>query len=125
MRHFTSGPAVLAPEPRKPETDMNNTDPRAAASLALQKATTVYNAARSEALQAEDAHATAEYRVAQYALDIDAGAHNAESKHQDAYQYSVRTGAALSIANRAVVAALAERNRLYDIYLDLSAASKA
>lgn len=103
---------------------MNKTDPRAAASIALRDAIAVYNAAVAEATQAEDAHAQAEHRVAQRAGDVDAGEHNAESKHQDAYQYSVRTGAALSIANRAVAAALAERNRLHDIYLDLSAASK-
>ena len=97
---------------------MTKTDPRAAASIALRDATAVYNAAVAEAAQAEDAHAQAEYRVAQRAGDVDAGEHNAESKYQDAYQYSVRTGAALNISKRAVAAALAERNRLYNIYLE-------
>jgi hypothetical protein len=90
---------------------MNQTDPRAAASIALRNANDVYRAAVAEATQAEDTHAQAESTLALRGLDW--------SEHVE------RTGAALSIANRAVKVALAERNRLYDIYLDLSAASKA
>ena len=91
---------------------MTKTDPRAAASIALRNANSVYRAAVAEATQAEDIHTQAESTLALSSLD-------------DWSEYVERTGAALRIANRAVEVALAERNRLYDIYLDLSAASKA
>lgn len=90
---------------------MTKTDPRAAASLALRDANAVYRAAVAEATQAEDIHAQAESTLALRGLDWS--------------EYVERTGAALRIANRAVEVALAERNRLYNIYLELSAASKA
>ena len=122
---------------------MNQTDPRAAASLALRNATAVYRAAVAEATQAEDAHAQAEYTLAARNGDGDAALADTTrtygSERKAAYQAlntakwkiefasndAERTGAALRIANRAVEVALAERNRLYNIYLELSAASKA
>lgn len=93
---------------------MTKTDPRAAASLALRDATAVYNAAVAEATQAEDAHAQAEYRFAARYGNFDAALADVE-----------RTATALRVANAVVATALAERHRLYNIYLDLSAASKA
>lgn len=86
--------------------------------IALRDAEAAYRAAVAEAAQAEDAHAQAEYRVAQLAGDVDASVFGAESKHQNACEWAVRTGAALSIANRAVAATLAVRNAAWKAMKD-------
>lgn len=121
---------------------MTKTDPRAAASLALRDATAVYNAAVAEATQAEDAHAQAEYTLAARNNDWHAALADTTrtygSERKAAYQAlntakwkiefaannAERTATALRVANAVVATALAERHRLYNIYLDLSAASK-